>query len=171
MPGRTDSWIVSSAADKHRIPPDSPDLARFQSVYFSYLAREIDQPSPSRKGVMPGIPALLDALAARDDAYMALLTGNYEASARVKLEYFGLWRYFRCGAFGDDAPDRNGLLPRAMSRIGACGGPTVPASQVVIIGDTPLDVAVAAAGGAINRSGDRQSQRRGAEGSRRRCRV
>ena len=28
-------------------------------------------------------------------------------------------------------------------QIGGCGGPTVPASQVVVIGDTPLDVAVA----------------------------
>jgi phosphoglycolate phosphatase len=148
MPGRTDSWIVSSAAAKHGIPPDSPDLARFQSVYFGYLTREIDRPSPSRKGVMPGIAPLLDALADRDDAYLALLTGNYEASARLKLEHFGLWRYFRCGAFGDNAPDRNGLLPRALSQITASGGPAVPASQVVVIGDTPLDVAVAVAWGA-----------------------
>jgi phosphoglycolate phosphatase len=147
MLGRTDSWILASAADKHGIPPGSADLARFQSVYFKHLAREIDQPG-SRKGIMPGIRPLLDALAARDDAYLALLTGNYEVSARLKLEHFGLWHYFRCGAFGDDAPDRNGLLPRAMSQIGACGGPLVPASQVVIIGDTPLDVAVALAGGA-----------------------
>ena len=65
---------------------------------------------------MPGVRELLDALAARDDVYLALLTGNYESGARLKLEYFDLWRYFRCGAFGDDAPDRNGLLPKALAR-------------------------------------------------------
>ena len=62
---------------------------------------------------------------ARDDVYLALLTGNYEDGARIKLEYFDLWRYFRCGAFGDDAPDRNGLLPKALARVAACGGPAV----------------------------------------------
>ena len=44
---------------------------------------------------MPGVRELLDALAPRDDVYLALLTGNYEAGARLKLEYFDLWKYFR----------------------------------------------------------------------------
>ena len=52
---------------------------------------------------------------ARDDVYLALLTGNYEGGARLKLEYFDLWRYFRCGAFGDEAPHRNGLVPKAVA--------------------------------------------------------
>jgi phosphoglycolate phosphatase len=66
----------------------------------------------------------------------------------VKLEYFGLWQYFRCGAFGDDAHDRNGLLPRAIERVRECGGPAVEPRDAVVIGDTPLDVACAAASGA-----------------------
>jgi phosphoglycolate phosphatase-like HAD superfamily hydrolase len=76
------------------------------------------------------------------------LTGNYEDGARAKLQYFDLWRYFRCGAFGDDAPDRNGLLPRAIAVIRECGGPEASPSQAVVVGDTPLDVACAAASGA-----------------------
>jgi phosphoglycolate phosphatase-like HAD superfamily hydrolase len=64
---------------------------------------------------MPGVRSLLDTLHTRSDAFLALLTGNFEAGARVKLEYFGLWRYFRCGAFGDHARERNGLpTPRSM---------------------------------------------------------
>ena len=150
MPGRTDSWILSDAAAAHDIPRDSPDLARFQEVYLAILARELDLPHPPhlRKGVMPGVRQLLDALAARDDAYLALLTGNYEAAARIKLEYFDLWRYFGGGAFGDNAPDRNGLLPRALANVHARAGHSFDASQAVVIGDTPLDVACAAAGGA-----------------------
>ncbi|MBW8866865.1 MAG: haloacid dehalogenase-like hydrolase [Acidobacteria bacterium] len=87
---------------------------------------------------------LLDALHGRPDVYLALLTGNYEAAARIKLEYFDLWRYFSGGAFGDDAPDRNGLLPRAVQTIAACGGPSFAAADAIVIGDTPLDVACAA---------------------------
>ena len=66
----------------------------------------------------------------------------------MKLEHFDLWRYFRCGAFGDGAADRNGLVPKALARVAACGGPAFASSDAVVIGDTPLDVACAKAGGA-----------------------
>jgi phosphoglycolate phosphatase-like HAD superfamily hydrolase len=145
MPGRTDSWILADAAAAHSIQP--ADVARFHDVYIRHLIRELDRPGP-RKGVMPGVRSLLDALVDRPDVYLALLTGNFEEAARVKLAYFDLWRYFRCGAFGDAAPDRNGLLPKALARVVSCGGPAVPASDAMVIGDTPLDVACAAASGA-----------------------
>ena len=147
MPGRTDSWILSDAVSAHGVPSAAADLDRFRDVYLAHLRQEIEQPGP-RKGVMPGVRPLLDVLAGRDDVYLALLTGNYEDAARVKLEYFDLWRYFPCGAFGDGAPDRNGLLPKAMATIRACGGPEVAPSRVTVVGDTPLDVACAAASGA-----------------------
>ena len=147
MPGRTDSWILSDAVTAHGIPSAAADRARFREVYLEHLRHEIEQPG-SRKGVMPGVRPLLDLLARRDDVYLALLTGNYEDAARIKLEFFDLWRYFRCGAFGDDAPDRNGLLPKAMTAIRACEGPEVAPFEVVVVGDTPLDVACAAASGA-----------------------
>jgi phosphoglycolate phosphatase-like HAD superfamily hydrolase len=145
MPGRTDAWIVSDAAAAHSVPLDRLD--RFHDVYLGHLAHELERPGP-RKGIMPGVVPLLDALSARPDVYLALLTGNYERAARLKLEYFDLWRYFQCGAFGDDAPDRNGLLPKALARIQACGGPTVDPGEAVVIGDTPLDVMCAVSGGA-----------------------
>jgi phosphoglycolate phosphatase len=156
MAGRTDAWILSDAAATHGIPPDSDDLARFPDVYVRHLAAEIacsekrgTTPFPGgRYGVMPGVRSLLDALTGRPDAYVALLTGNYETGARLKLEHFDLWRYFHCGAFGDGAADRNGLVPKALARVTACGGPPFVASDAVIIGDTPLDVACAKAGGA-----------------------
>jgi phosphoglycolate phosphatase len=145
--GRTDAWIVSDALAVHGVPRDSPALRRFPHVYLRHLAHELAQPGP-RKGILPGVREVLDALSGRDDAYLALLTGNYEAAAQVKLEYFDLWRYFPCGAFGDDAPDRNGLLPKAVARVAACGGPSVAVAEAVVIGDTPLDVACAMASGA-----------------------
>ncbi len=150
MPGRTDSWILSDAAALHDIPVHSPALARFPEVYLRHLQRELAEPVPrgARSGVMPGVRALLDALSARGDVFLALLTGNYEAAARVKLEHFDLWRYFACGAFGDDAPDRNRLLPRAFDAARACGLRDFRVADAVVIGDTPLDVACAAAGGA-----------------------
>jgi phosphoglycolate phosphatase len=143
--GRTDRWIVANVAAAHSLPCDAHMVERVRASYLSYLPIEIAEPS-SHKGVMPGVRPLLEVLSKRDDAYVALLTGNFEGGARVKLEYFDLWRYFRCGAFGDHIPERNGLLSRALARVRACGGPAVDPADVVIVGDTPLDVAVAVAG-------------------------
>jgi phosphoglycolate phosphatase len=147
MAGRTDAWILSDAAAAHGIPADSEALTRFPDVYLRHLEREILIAGP-RYGIMPGVRALLDALLDRGDAYLALLTGNYETGAQLKLQHFDLWRYFRCGAFGDGAADRNGLVPKALARVAACGGPPFASSDAVVIGDTPLDVACAKAGGA-----------------------
>jgi phosphoglycolate phosphatase len=147
LAGRTDAWILREGASAHGISPDSPALARFRDVYLRHLAIELEKPGP-RKGVMPGVRDLLDALAARDDIFLALLTGNYQEGARLKLEHFDLWRYFRCGAFGDDAPHRNGLVLKAVKAVAACGGPAFAAAHAVVIGDTPLDVAGAIFSGA-----------------------
>jgi phosphoglycolate phosphatase len=147
MAGRTDAWIVAQAASAHGLSCDAEALRHFRERYLIHLRDEVHRPGP-RKGVMPGVRPLLDALAARSDAFLALLTGNFEHGARVKLEYFDLWGYFRCGAFGDAALERNSLLSTALARVEACGGPSPRPSDVVVVGDTPLDVAVARAGGA-----------------------
>jgi phosphoglycolate phosphatase-like HAD superfamily hydrolase len=145
MAGRTDTWILSTAAQLHGIPRD--ELSRFRRAYLAHLERELETPNP-RKTIMPGVRRLLDTLAPRPDVYLALLTGNYEDAARLKLEHFDLWRYFQCGAFADDAADRNSLVPKALSRIRDCGGPDVSPGDVIVIGDTPHDVACAHAAGA-----------------------
>ncbi len=147
MAGHTDAWIVAQMAATYGAPYSDKMLARFREVYLSHLEREIHQPGP-QKGVLPGIPPVLDTLARRTDAHLALLTGNFERGAQIKLEYFNLWRFFSTGAFGDSAHDRNSLLGVALDRVRAGGGPVVEPSEVLIIGDTPLDVAVAVAGGA-----------------------
>jgi phosphoglycolate phosphatase len=145
MAGRTDTWILSNAAAAHGVLPSA--LPAFHDAYLAYLERELEPPNP-RKAVMPGIRPLLDTLASRNDTYLALLTGNYQKAARLKLEHFDLWRYFPCGAFADDAADRNSLLPKALERIRACGGPAVRSADVIVVGDTPHDVACALAAGA-----------------------
>jgi phosphoglycolate phosphatase-like HAD superfamily hydrolase len=98
---------------------------------------------------MPGIRALLPMLQARDDMSLGLLTGNFEEAARIKLGHFDLWDYFRCGAFGDDAPDRNALVPFAVERAASCGLGHFDYADVIVIGDTPSDVACARAVGAV----------------------
>lgn len=147
MAGRTDTWIVGQMSRLYGVESDPESLRQFHDTYVTLLAREIHLPGP-RKGVLPGVREVLEALTIRDGTHLALLTGNFAAGARIKLEHFDLWRYFLCGAFAEDAPDRNALFPRALARVQACGGPGFAPSEVVIVGDTPLDIEVARAGGA-----------------------
>ncbi len=147
MAGRTDAWIVAQMAAEHGFHCDEDGFRRFHDCYVGHLSGEVHKPAP-QKGVLPGVRQLLDTLVSRDHAYLALLTGNFRRGAEIKLEHFDLWRYFETGAFGDDSHDRNGLLWKAMAAVEAAGGPAVRPADVVIIGDTPLDIAVAVAGGA-----------------------
>lgn len=146
--GRTDWSILHDAMHRLGRALDERQLADIKARYVIALAEEIQQPGRSVKGVLPGVRELLSALDARQDVFLGLLTGNFEQGARIKLEYFDLWRYFRCGAFGDDALDRNALVPLALQRAQACGFSAVSNDAVVVVGDTPNDVACARAVGA-----------------------
>ena len=147
--GRTDWAILSDAVRKVGRSLDGALLADLEHRYVTNLAEEIQHPGTGRKEVLPGIREILAALEARDDVFVGLVTGNFEAGAQVKLGYFDLWRYFTCGAFGGDAADRNALVPFALERARGCGLPDIADEDILVIGDTPHDVTCAHAAGAI----------------------
>jgi phosphoglycolate phosphatase len=99
--------------------------------------------------VSPGMPALLDRLAARDDVLLSLVTGNLEPIARLKLKRAGLGHRFRQGqgGFGSDHEDRTEVPAIARERAGGRGA-VHPPDRTVVIGDTPRDIACARADGA-----------------------
>ena len=147
--GRTDWIILHDALARIGRPMDDDLFARIKDAYVANLREEILQRGTGTKAVLPGIDALLPVLQGREDIMLGLLTGNFHEGARIKLQYFDLWRYFRCGAFGDDAADRNALVPFALERARGCGLPAVAYEDVFVIGDTPHDVACADAVGAV----------------------
>lgn len=147
MAGRTDKWILQSAAARAGMVLGERETRRFRDRYFSRLVEALPEES-SWKGVLPGVESLLSAIASRPDIFPALLTGNCERGAQIKLEYFDLWRHFPCGAYGDDVEDRNELIAMALRRAEACGAPTAGPHDVVVVGDTIHDVACARAAGA-----------------------
>ena len=142
MAGRTDPAILADALARIGCALDADVLDRFRAAYCRRLRDEIAPPAAGKR-MMPGIAELVAALAPRPDVFLALLTGNFEEGARIKLEHFDLWRQFRCGAFGDDAIDRPALVPIARARAAPLGAGEVGDDRVFVIGDTPLDVACA----------------------------
>lgn len=147
--GRTDWIILHDALKNAGHDLDEALFVRMRDAHIEFLREEILQPGQGVKDVMPGIRELLPALQSRDDVALGLLTGNFEEAARIKLGHFDLWDYFRCGAFGDDAADRNQLVPFAVDRAKACGLGEFAFGDVIVIGDTPSDVACARAVGAV----------------------
>jgi phosphoglycolate phosphatase len=98
--------------------------------------------------VIDGVAELLAWLAGLDGVHLALVTGNYEPVARLKLLRAGIGRWFPSGqgGFGSDAEDRAALPPIARRRAGTPGTP-YPREHTIVIGDTPRDIACAHADG------------------------
>jgi phosphoglycolate phosphatase-like HAD superfamily hydrolase len=85
MAGRTDRWLVETALDRHGVTATPERLDAFRARYLALLDAAIGEPGSGRRGVMPGVAEALTALRARDDAHLALLTGNYAGGARITL--------------------------------------------------------------------------------------
>jgi len=142
--GRTDPQIARellglAGLDRERI---ERDLDRIWEIYLAGL-RDTLARIPVR--VLPGVPRLLDTLEADPAAILGLLTGNMREGARLKLEAAELgFDRFVVGAFGSDHADRPELPALAVRRAEERFGHRFDGKSVVIIGDTPRDIACGA---------------------------
>ena len=136
--GRTDPQITHMVLRDVGLSAEAIDASMdaLWSVYLEHLGAN----APGRVRALPGVVALLDALAADARATLALLTGNIEPGARIKLAGADLNRYFPFGAFGSDSPRREELPPIAVARAAAATGIDFAARDVVIVGDSIYDV-------------------------------
>ena len=98
----------------------------------------------------PGVVEVLARLDADPQVLQSVLTGNLAANARLKLGAFGLdrWLDLEVAATGSDDHDRTNLVPVALVKVEARYGRRLDPSDVWVVGDTPLDLACARAGGA-----------------------
>jgi phosphoglycolate phosphatase len=123
-------------------------MPAFGDAYLAELERERAQLLADLL-VLPGVPDVLQELQKREVA-QSLLTGNLEPIARLKLGCVGLAEYvdFEVGAFGSDHHDRTCLVPIARERVRQRIGEEIMPDEIVVVGDTPRDIACARAGGA-----------------------
>lgn len=127
------------------------EVARIEALLPDALARYLDGLEGALARQRPSLKPRADELVARvateRSAVAALLTGNVERGARIKLVAAGLWHHFAFGAFGNEAPSRNDLGPVALRKALAAGH-VFTGEQCVIVGDAPQDVACGKALGA-----------------------
>jgi phosphoglycolate phosphatase len=137
--GRTDPQITHMVLKDDGFRPEEVD-EKLPVLWQHYLAGLARNATPERVRVLPGIPELVARLHEHEDVVLALLTGNIEPGARLKLGAPQLNDYFPFGAFGSDSADRTKLPPFAVQRASERLGREFRGRDVVIIGDSIYDV-------------------------------
>jgi phosphoglycolate phosphatase-like HAD superfamily hydrolase len=141
--GRTDVSILREFFVHNAIAPSAENIEQFLDAYVFMLEHMLEQ-LPG--GVHPGVWTWLHELRALPHPpVIGLLTGNIALGAEIKLRRFNLWDQFTTGAFADDSAERNEIAAIAKQRGEIILGQKLRGDEVLVIGDTPLDIACARA--------------------------
>ncbi|RYC80015.1 hypothetical protein BFJ63_vAg17105 [Fusarium oxysporum f. sp. narcissi] len=148
--GQTDLSLARDILTYHGVGGERLGLLTqmFLRKHPAYLRGSADQGLPSE--ACAGAPELLDWLdglqrsgPGRQRFLVGLLTGNSRESALLKLRYAGLATdsfELEVSAFGDACPSRTALFHDAIWGIEAKYSAPLDTRDVLLIGDTPLDV-------------------------------
>ena len=140
--GKTDKQIVRDVMRLEGHSDEDID-SRMERLIARYLDGLRIGAESGKFHVRPldGVVELLDALEARKDVVLGLLTGNVEPGAKVKLRAAGIDpARFRVNAFGSDHEDRPELPGIAQRRASETLGLEIVGERLVVIGDTPADI-------------------------------
>ena len=147
--GRTDPQIFREALVRNGCSEEEAERL-LPDAFAAYLEMMHESLQPEAVEVMPGAHDLLAHLAETPNIQLALLTGNLEPTAYLKLAAAGLADYFPFGAFGSDHADRPALPAIAVQRARAHTNHDFAGKNVVIIGDTEHDIRCGDAIGAFS---------------------
>lgn len=137
--GSLDADIIDEALTLVGVVAKPEQIEDFQRRYFSYLT----EAAPTGT-VLPGVRELLDELERREDVVLGLVTGNYQESAKIKIEGLGLnWNRFPVGGFGDEKTTRAALVRRAIDEAEQRFNCRFSTENVIVIGDTLKDIGCA----------------------------
>ncbi|RZS32533.1 phosphoglycolate phosphatase-like HAD superfamily hydrolase [Herbihabitans rhizosphaerae] len=150
FPGRTERGIVAEMLAAHGVDHREEHV---QSLFTELVAisTEARDTLHERGRALPGAAAVLKTLAGRDDVVQSLVTGNLPELADHKLSALDLHHHvdFAIGGYGSLSEHRHDLVAHAMNLAEAKHGNAFAPADVVVIGDTPNDVACALHHGAV----------------------
>ncbi len=148
MAGMTDRSIIQQALSGDGFPPDRIE-AQWEPFNAALVRHMRDTVTECGVVACPGVHALLDALASRPDVLLGLETGNLERTAPIKLRAAGIDPgLFRVGGYGSDDAIRDRLPVIAVEMAETLIGHRFRGPDIVVVGDTPADVACGRAVGA-----------------------
>jgi phosphoglycolate phosphatase len=140
--GMTDMQIVIEALSSHGITHDDVrERIHVLSERLTAEARKVTGNSVKFFELLPGVRETLEALDEHPRYRSALLTGNIEPMAYLKMELVGLEKFFTLpGAFGNESHDRRDLPALAAERIRRHLQVDLKPEEFIVIGDTPNDI-------------------------------
>ena len=137
--GRLDTLIWHDMVRRHEVSDDADSHEVFRETYRRHLAKRLQENNTVK--AFHGVAELVDRLVQEPNVELGLLTGNYPATGRLKVEFAGLSHdHFTVNAFAGEGATRRDLPPIALRRDREKHGRDIERERVVIIGDTPHDV-------------------------------
>ena len=137
--GRTDQQIIFDILIANGMTPQEADAA-LPDALSAYIAAFSEAFQHNFVTALEGAVELVKALEKYDHIQLALLTGNVEKTAYLKVDAIGLNGYFPFGAFGNDHAERSKLPQLAVDRAKTFNGHSYKEKDIVIIGDTKHDI-------------------------------
>ncbi|HEU4432887.1 MAG TPA: HAD family hydrolase [Pyrinomonadaceae bacterium] len=140
--GMTDMQIFIEALGDHGIThADVRERMHVLSERLTAEAKKITGNGVTFFELLPGARETLEALDRHPRYASALLTGNIEPMAYLKMELVGLEKFFTLpGAFGNESHLRRDLPALAAERIRKHLQRDLPPEHFIVIGDTPNDI-------------------------------
>lgn len=138
--GKTDPQIARELLDAAGFSASAID-ERLELLWAEYVGELASRLPDLPMRVLPGVTDVLAAFQEEGRVALGLVTGNIVQGAALKLDSAGLGDRFRVGGFGSDHPVRNRLPAIAIRRAAERWGVDFQGEAVVVVGDTPLDVA------------------------------
>jgi len=136
--GRTDTGILREVFLQNSIDPSFENFRRFFDSYVFWLDHFLHQ---KQGRLCPHVPDFIRALEKLPHPpVLGLLTGNIRLGAEIKLRHFNIWERFLVGAFADDHEDRDQISSIAHRRGCELINSKIQGDEVLVIGDTPLDI-------------------------------
>lgn len=136
--GRTDVSLVREFFKIHGIAETPDHFNRFFERYVLWLDHILGH---SQTEACLGVWEMLAKMKSlAQPPLLGLLTGNIALGAEIKLRHFDLWDEFETGAFADDSEDRDEIAAIAKQRGGRVLRKNLHGNEVLVIGDTPLDI-------------------------------
>ena len=136
--GKTDAQIMNDMIRKSGLDDKLESMSKlFEQTYIEKLKTNLKNSDNFR--IYPNVNELLDNYKKNEGYELALLTGNFETGAKLKLEHAGLWKYFKWGVFGNLSEDRVHLAKDALETITE-KEKKVNTKNIFIVGDTTNDI-------------------------------
>ncbi len=148
LDGMTDRAIVRGALAELGRPCTEEEIDAVLATYVAHLDETIAEMDDAKYRLHAGMREAVEAGLARARCAVGLGTGNIKAGAKAKLARVGIYDRFAFGGFGCDHESRNELIRIGAERGAQRLGAPLAECRVVVIGDTPKDVAAAKAIGA-----------------------